>query len=410
MISNPETLFVWVWLPGETDPVVCGRLDLMGASTQFTYGRSYRNRPDAMALFDRELPITAGAQSAADPASGVPLVIADALPDAWGRRVIHHREASSGTEYSDLGYLLAGGPNRIGALGFSTNPEDQPASSSDHASLTDLQRASALIEQGEPIPPDLRAALQHGTSIGGARPKALLVDNHRQLIAKFASSADPFPIVQSEYVSMELARRSGIDVAKVELANVSRRPCLLVERFDRSPAGDRRHLVSALTILGLAAYPSGRYATYVALADEMRRSFTDPDATLRELFTRIAFNILVGNTDDHGKNHAAFVHPDGATLTLTPAFDVCPQVRTGSEAALAMAYGSDGCRVAQLAPLVAAADVYHLDRQEATALVERIVATIGEHWEEVCDSAELTSAQRNALWGTQFMNPFTFGH
>ena len=101
------------------------------------------------------------------------------------------------------------------------------------------------------------------------------------------------------------------------MASVRRKCVLLVDRFDRTPAGTRRHFVSALTVLGLSSYPDGRYATYVDLAHRIRAEFVHPDATLRELFARIAFNMLTGNTDDHGRNHAAFVTANG--LALTPA-------------------------------------------------------------------------------------------
>ena len=121
------------------------------------------------------------------------------------------------------------------------------------------------------------------------------------------------------------------------------RPTLLVERFDRPNQGDawrgRRRVVSALTVVGLNTFPGGRYATYDGLADQIRRSFAEPDATLRELFGRISFNILCGNTDDHGRNHAAFVDERG--LELTPAYDICPQARAGTNANQAMAYGRE---------------------------------------------------------------------
>lgn len=409
MTSDPVTVFVWVWLPEETDPIICGRLDWTGNAAQFVYGRSYLNRSNPMPLYGPELPIRSGPHHAADTASGVPLVVADALPDAWARRVIHHRDATIGTEYSDLHYLLAGGSDRIGALGFTLTADDPPAPPPAPVSLDDLADAAARIEAGEDIPAELVPALQHGTSIGGARPKAFLVDGGRRLIAKFASSTDPFPVVQGEFVAMELAHRAGIATAPVELFEGTGRTCLLVERFDRTLRGGRRHLVSALTTMGLAAFPSGRYATYTALADRIRQSFTDPDAALRELFTRIAFNMMVGNTDDHGKNHAAFVHPNGITLTLTPAYDICPQIRTGGEAALAMAYGPDGERRAQVAPLIDAAGIYHLDSAEAAGMVEHLETTIRDEWDDVCDRAHLTPVQRRAFWGSQFLNPFTFG-
>ena len=205
---------------------------------------------------------------------------------------------------------------------------------------------------------------------------------------------------------MTLARRCGLDVAPVSLMEVRKRYVLVVERFDRPGGRRRQRVVSALTVLGMNTFPSGRYATYHALADEIRRSFARPDATLRELFGRIAFNILCGNTDDHGRNHAALVFDDG--LRLSPAYDICPQARTGTVADQAMAYGPGGERSARLAPLVANAGVYHLNETEARDIVNRQVATIRHAWDEVCDEARLTAEQRSTFLGGQFLNPSIF--
>jgi serine/threonine-protein kinase HipA len=117
---------------------------------------------------------------------------------------------------------------------------------------------------------------------------------------------------------MELAHRAGLNVARVELAHALEETVLLVERFDRLPETDqRRSLVSALTILSLNEL-AARHASYTDLAQIIRASFMEPSAKLREIFSRITFNILVGNTDDHARNHAAFW--DGQMLTLTPAY------------------------------------------------------------------------------------------
>lgn len=129
----------------------------------------------------------------------------------------------------------------------------------------------------------------------------------------------------------------------------------------RPPKG-RRAQVSALTILGLDEW-GARYASYEALADQVRERFTKPKATLRELFSRLTFNVLVGNTDGHARNHAAFW--DGAELTLTPAYDVCSLPRTGGEASQAMAIGRDGYRLSQVAACVARASTYLLAESEA---------------------------------------------
>ena len=123
------------------------------------------------------------------------------------------------------------------------------------------------------------------------------------------------------------------------------------------------------------------------------------------LFERIVCNIAIGNNDDHARNHAAFI-TDDEMLALTPAYDLCPQARSGASAYdLAMAYGEDGRREARLASLVDTAHLYLLDRPEAEDVVAHLVESIREHWTEVCDLAHLTTVERDAFWGRQFMNP-----
>jgi serine/threonine-protein kinase HipA len=146
--------------------------------------------------------------------------------------------------------------------------------------------------------------------------------------------------VKAEAVAMDLARRVGLNVAHVQLVEVAGKDVLLVDRFDRPGGGRRSHMVSALTILGLDEFIGARYGSYADLADHIRRSFTSPAATLRELFSRIVFNVLIGNSDDHPRNHAAFVNADGS-LTLTPAYDICPQPRSVPQANHAMAIGRE---------------------------------------------------------------------
>ena len=406
MTSEPEVAYVWIWLPGADTPVVCGRLDPLAQAIGFTYAASYLARADSVPVYGPELPLTTGTHlPASEQATGVPLCIHDAMPDSWGRRLVHHRLGELTGEFGDLTYLLESGSDRIGALDFQRSPTEYVPRDTDHPTLEQLARAAELLETGRPIPPELEPALLHGTSIGGARPKALLTDGARRLIAKFSSTTDTYPVVQGEFVAMSLARRAGIDVAEVSLAKAAGRWALLVERFDRSTTGTRRRVVSALTILGLTPFPEGRYASYADLTHRIRADFVDAEGTLRELFARIAFNMLCGNSDDHGRNHAAFI-TDDEMLALTPAYDLCPQARSGASAYdLAMAYGEDGRREARLASLVDTAHLYLLDRPEAEDVVAHLVESIREHWTEVCDLAHLTTVERDAFWGRQFMNP-----
>ena len=404
MTSESRQAFVWVWLPGAVDPVVAGRLDPQGEVLVFTYGRSYLEREDRIPIYLPELPLRRGA---IPPLAGeMAGCIADAGPDAWGQRVILNRltggAAADTAELTPLTYLLESGSDRTGALDFQASASEYVPRALDRAGLDELAESAERVELGRPLSPARDRALLHGSSVGGARPKALLRDGERSLIAKFSSTTDTYPVVKGEFVAMELARRAGLEVARVELARGLDRDALLVERFDR-PGPGRRAMVSALTILGLDEL-GGRYASYADLADQIRARFTEPAATLRELFARIVFNVLSGNNDDHARNHSAFW--DGAELTLTPAYDICPAPRAGGETAQAMSIGRDGYRFSQVAGCVARADAYLLSEAEAREIVDRQIAAIEGQWAEVCDLADLTEVDRNFFWRRQFLNPY----
>ncbi len=405
--STPANVYVWAWLPGATEPVVAGVLEADGAVITFRYGESFLGRDDAIALYFPELPLRRGPIR---PVAGLRIAgcIADAGPDAWGRRVILHRTAgegrpSNGVELNPLTFLLESGSERIGALDFQASPSDYVPRSI-RATLEELMQATERLEAGEPFSPELDAALLRGSSIGGTRPKALLEDAGRTLIAKFSSRTDPYPVVKAEAVAMELARRVGLNVAATEVVESLGHDVLLIERFDRTGlTNERRMMVSALTILELDEMMA-RYATYPALADVIRERFTKPKETLHELFSRIVFNILVGNTDDHARNHAAFW--DGSSLSLTPAYDICPQTRSGGEAVQTMAIARDGFRFSQVIGCVNAASTYLLTTAEARAIIDHQLAVIAAQWSDAADVARLSEAERSYLWQRQILNPF----
>jgi serine/threonine-protein kinase HipA len=409
MTSEPAEALVWAWLPGASEPVAAGRLETSGEIVYFTYGRSYLDRFGAIPLYLPELPLR---QGRIRPPDGLTVAgcIRDAGPDAWGQRVVLQRRSgplTAGSDTGDLGlltYLLESGSDRIGALDFQASATAYEPRASD-ATLDEMVTAAERLEAGLPLPPLLATALLHGTSVGGARPKVLLNDGDRRLIAKLSSRSDPYPVVKAEAVAMELARRVGLDAARTEVAEALGHDVLLVDRFDRPEGGrHRRMLVSALTILNLDVMMA-RYATYYDLADAIRSRFAEPRQALRELFSRIIFNICVSNTDDHARNHAAFW--DGKILTLTPAYDICPQPRSGGEATQSMAIRRDGYRYSQLAGCVAAAaDTYLLSKAEAKGIINHQVDTIRTEWDEAADVARLTSVERDRLWGRQILNPY----
>ena len=410
--SDPRQAFVWTWLPGASEPVVAGRIDADGPMHAFTYARSYRQRLDAMSLYEPELPLEPGQLR---PVGDLTIAgcLRDSAPDAWGQRVILARHLGQLTRTSDvselslLTYFLESGTDRIGALDFQDSPTEYVPRPTSSATLEQLMGAAADIENGRLLPPALAEALTRGTSIGGARPKVLLTDQGRDLIAKFSSTTDIRPVVKAEGVAMDLARRVGLNVAPVQVTEVAGKDVLLVERFDRPGGGQRRHLASALTILGLDEFTGARYGSYADLADHIRQSFTSPAATLRELFSRVVFNILVGNTDDHPRNHAAYVNADGS-LMLSPAYDICPQPRSVPQANQAMAIGRDGQRTSQIITCLTACETYLLSSAQAQAIIDEQIEIIRTQWDEAARAARLTELDRRQLYGREILNEFIF--
>jgi serine/threonine-protein kinase HipA len=164
-------------------------------------------------------------------------------------------------------------------------------------------------------------------------------------------------------------------------------------------------MVSALTMLGLTPM-NGRYATYPELADLIRARFTDPDATLRELFCRIVLNVIVDNIDDHARNHAAFW--DGSRLALTPAYDICPQPRSVGEVEQALAIGRTGDRRSRLQVCENSANVYHLTGAEARDIIGYLVSVVEDGWEDAADLVKLDVADRLRLKGGAILNQSIF--
>ena len=410
--KHDKEAFVWIWLPDETTPVVAGRLEADNGNVLFNYGKSYLGRigdqPSAIPIYEPELPLQAGALPLPEGFT-MPGCIRDAAPDAWGRRVMINKKlglkgADTDTaELDELTYLLESGSDRIGALDFQRSPTEYVPRAANNVSMETLIESAERVEKGIPLTLELDQALFHGSSIGGARPKALIQDQEKKYVAKFSSSTDLYSVVKAEFIAMRLAQLAELNVAPTKLVKAANKDVLLIERFDRQPkdgSWSRKAMVSALTLLGLDDMMA-RYASYETLAEIIRHRFTDPRDTLKELFSRLAFNILCGNTDDHARNHAAFWN--GHSLALTPAYDICPQGRTGNEASQAMLISGNN-NMSQFSTCLEAASHFLLSQDDARAIFSNLTESIEKNWDSVCDEAELSEVDRKLFWGRQFLN------
>ncbi|MFT4815235.1 MAG: serine/threonine-protein kinase HipA [Pseudohongiellaceae bacterium] len=417
MTSNTgyKEAYVWIWLPNKTKPVVAGRLEADDDKLLFNYGKSYLERVNdlanpAISIYQEELPLKEGELPLLDDLS-VPSCIRDGAPDAWGRRVIINKKLGvkgkdvDTAQLDELTYMLESGSDRIGALDFQQSAIEYVPRLSANVPLDELLESAERVEKGIPLTPELDQALFHGSSLGGARPKASIEDQNKKYIAKFSTSSDIYNVVKAEYIAMRLAKEVGLNVAPVKITSAADKHIVLIERFDRikvDAGWQRKSMISALTLFGLDDMMA-RYASYETLAEIIRHKFTNPKETLEELFSRLVFNILCGNTDDHARNHAAFW--DGTDMSLTPAYDICPQSRSGNEASQSMLISGDN-RSSNLTTCLEAAEIFLLSKNDAKAIFERQKGTINERWNDICDEAELSKVDRNYLWGRQFLNSF----
>ncbi|MDX2207691.1 MAG: type II toxin-antitoxin system HipA family toxin [Gemmatimonadales bacterium] len=392
--SPPEQrhCYAFIHLPGETTPVVCGRVEQRESGRSmvggFAYGRSYLRRPSAVPIDPITLPLQRGDFPDTTQHRGLYGALRDASPDAWGRRVIEYALGVN-EELSEMAYLLAAGNDRPGALAFGPTSLAPSAETEVHdaIALPALINAAEVLEDGGPATAATRRAallLLHGVSMGGARPKALVKDDDRMWLAKFPGKKDRYNMAAVEAGLLSLAAECGIDAPAHRVLSIGGRPVLLVERFDRQgPVSSprRARYLSGLTLLDADEVADGRWS-YLGLAEEIRRRSCQPDADRRQLFRRAVFNALVSNGDDHPRNHAVIAWGQD-DWRLSPVFDVVPtEPQSSREHKLALFVGRDG-RLARRANLLSETQVFGLARDEASAIIDEQVRTLSARWEAV---------------------------
>jgi serine/threonine-protein kinase HipA len=304
--------------------------------------------------------------------------LADATPDRWGRNLIHLSHPAK--LFTPVDWLHAAGHDRVGCLEFSATTVLSPKRLErlGMGSLDAIAAEFKKIDQGLPAAPEAKRIYDAGSSVGGARPKAIIEADNALWIAKFEKLADTFDECAVEHATMTLVRACGINAAETKLVDVGSRKAVLVKRFDRT-AGPHfhptAHYLSAMSLLNVdETSPDG---SYYAIAAEILRHGSRPHHDRVELFRRMVFNVLCGNRDDHLKNHALLRSAGG--WHLSPAFDVLPQPDIDPSQAIAV--GRIGTYPSVENCLSRCGD-FGLRDDEARAEINRI-ATVMSRWRTV---------------------------
>lgn len=367
-------IIVKAWLDGEM--ATAGKLRWSGSRIEFWYHQKFLEC--GYALDPVNLPLNENIFEAAHHLQGPLGVFGDALPDAWNSYVLMQLHKRS---FSDWEKLLADiSPQRLGAMQFFSDSSSKEVSR--FHELEWLERISEWISgagHSEPLPD-----LELGSSAGGAKPKTLIRLHGEEWMAKFPVRDEIIPAPWLEHGAMSLAAACGISTAQTRvtiLNNAAKTPVLLVKRFDRS-GFDRLQMLSAHTLCGVLQNEQGSvendYRSYLRLADRLAMISEADPVDRRELFRRAAFNILIGNHDDHARNHVIVRGLDG-NWRLSPAFDLVPG--SGNQRDLAMLIGQYS-NEASVRNLLSKCERFALSRSEAKAIIAQLLDVL-QCWRQI---------------------------
>jgi len=365
--------YIYMQSTGETELVTLGRLVVKGGVGEFVYNPDHMKRkgwvPDPI-----HYPLRPEPYSGIVSNNGLPGFIRDAAPDGWGERVIAYSE---GAPLAGIDYLIrSSNVDRAGSLLIGTTRKPSVAGQPDRLDrLDNFIEFMDGIQSGDLLAPETVRAARQRSSLGGLRPKVTLLDEGRVILAKPRDRHDKEDIPVVEHACMTFAASKGLDVARTRLHS-GKTSVLLVDRFDRVATGEggflRLPMLSAATLLdvdwrAVDEVSKARWR-YAEVADEMRRKGV-PVADLQELYKRMCYNALVGNDDDHPKNHAV-LFKDGQ-WRLSPLYDVVPALDGVPPPMLAMAVGQQGRGISR-ENLLSHAEHFGLSREGAAVVLDEV--------------------------------------
>ena len=335
----------------------------------------------------------------------------DALPDRWGRLLLNRREQILAAEerrpirrLSSFDYLIGIDDfSRMGGFRFKTIPDGDFINCDSHlripplADLRSLVAASMEIEKSEeqnrlPEMKWIQQLVHPGSSLGGARPKAGVRGTDGCLyVAKFPSRNDDYDVSLWEHLSHLLAKKAGVNAAETSVISTGEKyHALLSKRFDRTADGRRIHFASAMTLLGLTDGSNAQTGNgYLDIVDFILQNCCDVENNLRQLYRRVAFNIAIGNTDDHFRNHGFLLTPKG--WTLSPAYDMNPTTNEYQSLLI-----NSSTNKSDLNLLLGSSEEYMIDKDEASKIIQEVTNAI-KGWRGMAASLGIAKREMELL-------------
>jgi serine/threonine-protein kinase HipA len=412
--SNNKDIYVYALWTGMKEPVLMGVL-----KAEFTRGKeifsfSYSEawlKSSYSQIFDPELQLYSGSQFAKEEKQNFGVFL-DSSPDRWGRILMKKHEAAMARSEKrperilrESDYLLGVfDGHRMGAIRFKEDPDgpflndNEKLASPPWTSIRELEQISLRLEEDNTIEnPEylkwLTILINPGSSLGGARPKASVVDDKKNLwIAKFPSKSDIKDVGGWEKVTNELARNAGLNVVVSKIQKFSSKHyTFLTKRFDRTSTGERIHYASAMTMLG---YVNGNNfqdgVSYLEIVDFLTKNGANIKSDLTELWQRIVFNLFVSNTDDHLRNHGFILTAKG--WILSPAFDINPN-EDGTGLSLNISLDDNSL---DLNLCLEVADYFRITKDNAPKKIADIKSSV-KNWRNVANKYKLPKSEQELM-------------
>lgn len=412
MAKGKKEIYVYAHWQGFKDPALMGVLNAVTGRGKESFSFEYDDawlKSGFSQMIDPDLQMYSGAYYPKDNKVNFGVFL-DSCPDRWGRILMQRREAAiariekrGADNLMESDFLLGVfDGHRMGALRFKTEAggpflnDNKEMATPPWTSIRELEEASLKFEEDDIDDPDylrwINMLIAPGSSLGGARPKASVIDLQNNLwIAKFPSTNDDKNMAAWEMVATELAVGAGIKIAEGKVQKFNNRyHTYLTKRFDRTPANERIHFASAMTLLGYVDGENSNGASYLELVEFIVRHGANVNADLEELWRRIVFSICIKNTDDHLRNHGFLLTNIG--WTLSPAYDINPN-EYGKGLHLNI---SDTDNSLDINLALDVANLFRLTPQKANKIIKQVKDSTG-NWRTLAKQYKISTAEQERM-------------